>query len=103
MYYIITTESLSQYVVNEDMEITQLEYQFPNYLQPNFSGKWVVRGLAEVLPFGNIGRVQPISDLVGKDLKFKNGKSKYVLYDIDHGTTRLWGNRISSVSCRESL
>lgn len=100
-YYIITTESLKHYIVNENMEITQYKYNFPNWEKPKFSGKWKVKGLAQVLPFGHMGAIQSLDKLVGENLRFKNGKSKYVLVDVDYGTTRVWGDRVLRVYCKD--
>ena len=59
--------------------------------------KWLLRGFCEVLPFGQIGQLRTIEDMVSEPLTFKNGKGKYLLADYDHGTNRLWGDRINSI------
>jgi len=54
---------------------------------------WQVLGIAELLPFGNLGRTIPLSKAVKiKNFSFKNGKPKYTGVDKDHGTVRVWGN-----------
>lgn len=54
---------------------------------------WVVRGLHEIKPFCQLGRLIPLSEAVKiKDFRFKNRKPRYTTSDIDHGTVRVQGN-----------
>ena len=54
---------------------------------------WVVLGIAELKPFGRIGKTIPLHEAVEiKDFTFKNGNPKYTIVDLDHGTTRIIGN-----------
>jgi hypothetical protein len=55
--------------------------------------KWQILGLVEIKPFGNIGHLISLNEAIHiKDFKFKNGKPKYTLVDLDNGTTRIVGN-----------
>ena len=54
---------------------------------------WQILGLRELLPFGNLGHLIPLSDAVKlENFAFKNGKPKYTIQDLDHGTVRIVGN-----------
>lgn len=67
---------------------------------PEPSGKWkalaLVRrcnfGIVETIPFAEwskrLGSVQ---------WTYKNGKPRYTLRDLDHGTVREWGNYVTRV------
>lgn len=89
---------IRRYIVNDDGMITQFNPNIP-YEQHKFSGGWKVVGIREVLPFGNVGRLVPIKEAAEKINKFtfKNGSGKYLLQDVDHGTTRIWGERIVKI------
>lgn len=59
------------------------------YMSDGKSWKWI--GLCIKKPFGRVGPTIPREqcfDIV--DLKYKNGKYRYMVVDVDHGTTRLW-------------
>ena len=54
---------------------------------------WEFIGFHKKLPFGMIGKLIPREEcfkIDPKDLRFKNGKTKYLVADKDHGTTRIW-------------
>ena len=51
------------------------------------------RTFAKVLPFGHIGPDIPPEEVLGQDMKFKNGRGAYVVLDFDYGTHRIWGDR----------
>ena len=89
---------IRRYIVNDDGMITQFNPDIP-YEQHKFSGGWKVAGIHEVLPFGNIGRRIAVKEAAEKIHKFtfENGKGKYLLEDVDHGTTRIWGDRIIKI------
>ncbi|TET97731.1 MAG: hypothetical protein E3J23_08615 [Candidatus Stahlbacteria bacterium] len=61
---------------------------------------WEFVGLLERKPFGHggvfIGRKQIFENLDfyrdNKNMKYKNGKNKYIVVDDDHGTYRNWGD-----------
>jgi hypothetical protein len=56
---------------------------------------WQITGIREIRPFGNLGcliRLDEASEL--KSFSFKNRRPKYVICDIDHGTSRIHGNSL---------
>ena len=54
---------------------------------------WRVLGIVELLPFGRLGNLIPLPQAVNiKNFSFKNGKPKYTVVDLDHGTERIVGN-----------
>ena len=77
--------------VNEKNEISREGF---NSCSP--SPSWVVRGVIRY----NRTYFEPVSaalDTDGRLLRLKNGRSPYHLVDIDNGTTRVHGNRLSAV------
>lgn len=51
---------------------------------------WQVLGIVELLPFGNVGNIIPLSEAIKiKDFRFKNGNPRYTIVDLDHNTRRL--------------
>lgn len=68
-------------------------------IQP--SGNWKFKGFShlrrnEIIPFSVIQKNQQITK---KDsFWFKNGLSQYRVRDLDYGTTREWGSRITGIS-----
>jgi hypothetical protein len=77
------------------MEMTQ--YKNKPYDEHEFSGQWRLEGFCEVLPFNQLNFSNMISplNLLGEEMTFKNGKGKYFLVDYDHGSTRVWSERIT--------
>jgi len=63
------------------------------------SPAWKCAGCAEVRPFGRLRfiRLDEFMEMISRGHKFtyKNGKPRYTLTDIDHGTFRVHGN----ISC----
>lgn len=65
------------------------------------SGEWKFQGFSHIrrrviIPLSEI-KAHP--DIIkSDDFWFKNGKSQFVVRDLDHGTTREWGGRILGVS-----
>ena len=56
-------------------------------------GTWKVAGLRQIGPFNRLGHLIPLAQAVKiTDWSFKNGKPRYTAQDLDHGTTRVWGN-----------
>ena len=53
---------------------------------------WEFKGMVRKLPFGNIGPLIPREKCFNlpEDIRFKNGKYKYLVVDIDHGSRRIW-------------
>lgn len=52
---------------------------------------WQITGLREKKPFGNIGKLISLKEAIKEELEYKNGKPKYYIEDIDHGTRRIHG------------
>lgn len=93
---ILETQSGQIYIVSDKNELTQYRYDFlkGGLQRPHFSGNWRLTGFAKVLPFGHIGPSIPPEELLGKNMKFKNGRGAYVALDYDYGTHRIWGDRV---------
>lgn len=58
-----------------------------------FSGNWKIKGIESVksnffISFKDITKER----IHSMELKYKNGNPKYTVRDLDHGTTRTWGN-----------
>jgi hypothetical protein len=61
------------------------------YADNSYSGGWRFVGVVKQLPFGRLGPIIPPEKVLEiKDWLFKNGKPKYRVIDIDHGTVRVW-------------
>jgi len=90
--YQIKTESNKYYNIDNDNNIIRLDMKD---FQP--SNKWKLIGFVKILPFNNLSTIINIDRLLDCDIKFKNGKGKYLLIDLDHGTTRQWGDRITRI------
>lgn len=94
VYYIVSTEQLGCYLVNENMEISHL-IAGKNHEDHVFTGDWILKGFHKLLPFGKIGpRLSPAGAL-NEPMKFHNGRGAYVLEDVYHGTTRIWSDRVT--------
>ena len=71
-----------------------LQYNQHNWQHPH--NTWKCTGCAEILPFGHLrfhslrAFLKMIKD--GIKFTFKNGKPKFTLTDLDHGTNRVHGN-----------
>ena len=64
----------------------------------NGSSQWIFKGLHHVkrndfIPRKDINQKLLDDMRVNGSLWYKNGKCQYTVIDIDHGTTRMWGNR----------
>jgi hypothetical protein len=66
--------------------------------QPDFvpSGQWKMLGIVPVRG-GQWGRLIPLGEitpewLAANPLLYKNGKPRFTVADLDHGTRRIWGN-----------
>lgn len=71
-----------------------LEYNEHKWQHPHDS--WRCNGIAELRPFGNL-KMHSLSTFFKmienkESFLFKNGKPRYTLTDIDHGTFRVHGN-----------
>jgi hypothetical protein len=92
--YVIVTQYGDKYETDAEGRVIK----FSNGLNLENASKkelntWIVRGLHEIKPFNQLGRLIPLSEAVHiKEFHFKNGHPKYTLSDIDHGTIRIVGN-----------
>ena len=91
MKYGIMTESGKYYIIDEHSRINRLDMKFTP------SDGWRCVGFREVLAFGYRGPIISTEELIRKDVRFKNGKGRFVMVDYDHGTHREWGDRIVSI------
>jgi hypothetical protein len=83
--YCITDRSGKRYYVNDRSEITQTHIN-------TFPGKWKLRGFVKIDNFGHFVEQISFPNFPPKnDLLYKNGKPKWRVVDLDHGTTRTWG------------
>jgi hypothetical protein len=84
------------YRVNEAGEISR------RCMDWKFSGGWKAQGLVQYNNFGRQVSYIPFRDwddarLSSIDWTYKNGKPRYTLRDLDHGTTREWGEMVYRV------
>jgi len=67
------------------------------------SGKWMLKGFCRILPGGRVSdwpiSVQEYLALSEEERYYKNGKSRYAILDVDHGTTRMWGGNSFNEFC----
>ncbi len=78
-----------RYIIHEngDIERTDMDHK------P--SGQWKLLGIQHV----KSSRYIPLSDLWAINLNafgwlYKNGHPQWTVRDLDHGTTRVWGNTV---------
>ena len=98
--YEITTPYGDRYILNSLGNVLEYSngFKWQNYNYPTRSLKenldtWKVLGLVEIKPFNNLGYLIPLKEAVKiKSYSFKNGRPRYTATDLDHGTTRVWGN-----------
>ena len=91
MKYKIMTEGGKYYIIDEQNHICRTDGKFTP------TSNWRCIGFREVLAFGNRGPIISPEELIRKDVRFKNGRGKFVMVDFDHGTCREWGDRIVSI------
>jgi hypothetical protein len=90
----ITTPYGTNYEIN--METRKIVRYGKHVFQENDGHQWDMVGIMEILPFNNT-RLIPLKEVEkflsgNPNLSFKNRHPKYTVMDIDHGTTRIWGN-----------
>lgn len=55
------------------------------------SGNWRITGAVRFNNFGHIVERKSFPECMGiKDWRYKNGKQKWHIKDLDHGTARTW-------------
>jgi len=92
--YKISTPYGDLYQLDEDGYVIK----HSNGLDKTKAGKeeiktWRITGIRELKSFNHLGMLISLSESIKIDnFLFKNGKPKYVIEDIDHGTTRIVGN-----------
>jgi len=63
---------------------------------PEDHSTWKIAGLERIKAFNNLEFIplERIPELLksGEPLKFKNGKPRFTVRDVDHGTARVWCN-----------
>lgn len=94
----IYTDEYYRTVYTVDLETGNITY---GDLKP--SGGWKFKGFIHIRrnEFIPLDSVRKNPELVkSNDFWFKNGKSQYKVRDLDHGTTREWGSRITGVEIR---
>lgn len=80
---------------NEHMEMDkegQITRPSINMAEP--SGQWKITGAVRMNNFGHIVDRVSLKDILSgiiKDWQYKNGKQKWHVTDLDHGTHRIWG------------
>ena len=99
--YIIRTAGDYYYRINEQRQITRVKVHGNEYVVAP-SDNWTCKGFREVRPFGRLSdELFSPEELVSRSnhghTTFQNGKPKYRLEDVDHGTTRLWGDGIIAI------
>lgn len=87
----IWTDRRERYLVTEEDNIIRTD------IDHSPSGKWKAVGVVEVLPFGRLGDMQSLESVAETNMRFKNGKGRFMLVDFDHGSQRIWGNRVVAI------
>lgn len=88
--FTIYTPYGDKYLVNELGQICKPENVGTYY---GFSDTWKIQGIEHVkmswfIPFKELTK-EKIEKL---PIKYKNGNPQFTVRDLDHGTTRTWGN-----------
>lgn len=89
---IVSMKYVIEYYINENAEIYRKDF--------GPSKQWIFRGIAKYDNFGNERKRISAEELLAMspnevnsiDWNCKNGKGKWHVLDIDHGTYRIWGN-----------
>src|SRR5436190_921639 len=88
--FVLTTPYGNRYLIHENGDIERTD--IPSF-QP--SGSWKMLALVSAVPnrreFIAFSRLSDFLN-TAPELRFKNGKPRYTVRDLDHGTTREWGN-----------
>jgi hypothetical protein len=96
MKYLLVTEMGKRFHILDNGDIVRLD--MPDF-KPN--GKWKAHSLVQYNNFGNVVTRKRTADsmwddwdLSAEQWTFKNGKGRWRMRDIDHGTMREWGDRV---------
>lgn len=92
IFFEIITPYNDVYAVNYLGQITKKSNIGTNY---GFSDGWKIKGIEHVkkswfIPFNKMTK-DFIKEL---PLRYKNGHPQFTVRDLDHGTTRTWGNTV---------
>jgi hypothetical protein len=92
MTYRITTRNRNSYRIHDDGAIERIDGQW----KPDAS-RWRLIGILPINAY-HPERMIPLRDIdTITDWTYKNGKPRFTGIDVDHGTTRAWGDGIVSV------
>ena len=65
------------------------------------TGQWKLLGFVRYTNFGHVAEYIPfanVEELIARnDWNYKNGKNKWHVRDLDHGTTRHWGEPVQKI------
>jgi len=93
MFNVVITERTFHYHVDENNNILPWP-TFPDGKPSKPSGDWKLLGFCRRLPFGQLGPLIPPEEMLGKEMRFANGRGAYVAVDLDHGTYRIFCDRV---------
>lgn len=85
----IRTQQGHYYDIHPNGNIERRDMQFTP------SGQWRALGVHEIGPFGRLYGREDLDVLLTRPVTFKNGKPRFYLHDLDHGTHRIWGDGIT--------
>ena len=99
-YMHIYTDGYSSHDYIVDMKTGNIIQRVSLYNGNKFSGQWKFMGLShtrrnEIIRFSTIQENPEI--IKSLSLRFKSGKGQYHVRDLDHGTTREWGERVLGI------
>ncbi len=91
-HYRIITPYGNTYTIDQDGCFVQ----YNEHVWKHPHNTWKCRGVYEIIAFGQ-WRFLPLQQFInmiesGHRFTFKNGKPRYTIADLDHGTARGWGN-----------
>jgi len=77
----------------EYMPISETGLIRRGFADSQFSGEWKLLGAVRFNNFGNIVETRNFDgSLLQLAWQYKNGKQRWHVMDLDHGTTRVWMN-----------
>lgn len=83
--------SFEYYFINDKFEIIQAD-RYRQYGDAGFSQQWRLICFYEETKFGHTRRLD-IENFNTVPTHYKNGKSRILVCDNDHGTPRVWGTQ----------
>lgn len=93
----ITTQSGKIYKVNSDQQIIRTDMS----LRP--TDEWLFAGIlpTNTTRLKRVVNYQSLKVSLPTALKYKNGKPRYNVVDVDHGTIRVWSDGITNLQWSE--